>query len=269
MNKQNSSNWQLLLHIGLVIALAANIYLIMSLDDTKSVSGGFGDLEITYLNAEDCEECFPLDAFKEYFSENGITEKNVTELQYNSAKGKKLISKYEITKVPTVIVQGDIESYAFMEGLVNNLGEVRDGAFVVTEAQPPYYDLSEGKVAGQFEVIFLDDESCEECYDVKTHEQVLARLGMKPSKTTELDLTDEEAEVLIEEYAIPGLPTILLRGDLEPYKSLQDIWPSVGTVEEDGTYVLRQGITSMGTYKQLPEGVIITPSENDTEGDLE
>lgn len=244
---------------ALCVALLVNVILALQVSQRVSGGGGFGELEVTLVTAPDCKDCFDLTPLRDYLSQNGVAAEQIKEVEYDSWKGKSLTRKYDITKVPTAVFTGDIGSYEFMQGLVDNIGETRKNAFVVTKVQPPYYDLAEDRLRGAFELIYLGDESCTECYDVNLHKGVFERMSLIPSKESTVDTSSDEGKTLVEEYFIVNVPTILLRGDLEVYESLQEIWPQVGTREQDGTYVLRAGVASMGTYKQLPNGEIIVP----------
>ena len=227
-------------------------------------------LEVTFLITPDCESCFPLDTFKDYLLENNLSKDQIKEVDYDSRKGEKILDQYSITKVPTIVIQGDnIKDESFVKQLRDavGIGEFRQDAFIVTRLQPPYLDLEDGDIKGEFEVVYLDDSSCERCYDVEDHNIIFDRLAMIPSKRSTVDISSEEGKALIEEYVVTTVPTILIRGELEYYASLTEVWEFVGTKEEDGTYVLRKGVQDMGVYKRLPSEEIVeieTPQPNPT-----
>ena len=58
------------------------------------------------------------------------------------------------------------------------------------------------------------------------------------------------------------MPTILLKGDLSEYTGLQQIWPQVGKITDDGTYIFTK-LDEMGSYMSLKTGklVVVTPPE--------
>ena len=176
-----------------------------------------------------------------------------------------MLKKYNITKVPTALIKGDFSGNQYLEELNGTAGEVVDDGFLITKLQPPFLDLEQDRLRGLFEVTYLDDESCEECYDIEEHKTVLERLVLKPSSERYLDVSSDEGKLLIEEYGISAVPTVVFRGDLLVYERLIEIWEQVGSIEDDGAWVLREGVASMGTYKQLPEGAIIIPEENSPE----
>ncbi len=255
-------DWTVAIAVGVVLMLSANVALAAQL--AKAVRGEidpFGSVNITFLTTPDCPECFDLNPLREYLTQNGVDGSQIHEVAYDSKAGAVLIKKHEIARVPTAIIPGSLTDLEFMAGLVENLGSVKNGAFVITEVQPPYRDLSSNQVVGRFDVIVVGDASCTECYSPDLHDQVFERLAMKPQNKSVIDVSSEEGKAMIEAYEITAVPTILLRGDLESYGTLQEIWSSVGTIEDDGTYVLRAGVQNMGTYKELPSGKIIKPEQ--------
>lgn len=250
----------LVLQVLVVAALGVNVALASGLFE-KGEGGDFDTLNITLLTTPDCPTCFDLQPLRDYLVQNGVEESQISETAFDSRQGSKLVKKYDIDQVPTAVMVGPYGNYEFMAGLVDSIAEVRDNALVITKLQPPYLDLAENKVRGEFELVYITDASCAECYDVSLHESVLARMAMTPATSATIDISSDEGKAFVETYVLTTVPTILLRGDLEPFDQLQEIWSLVGTKEQDGTYVLRQGVASMGTYKQLPSGEIVVPEE--------
>lgn len=260
MEKNTFSTKSLYLVIFIIIALLVNLFILfMPIGSEKENSSDIDSLAITFLTTPDCETCFSLDPFEEYFTSNGVDTDSIEKKEADSFTAKRLISKLKITSVPTVVVEGPIESFPFMQELIDATGEVRDDYFVVTKLQPPYIDLESDSVVGEFDVIYLDDPTCEECYDVTLHEQVLDRLALQPVNINTVDVNSEEGQSLVDTYYISTVPTILFQGDLALYEQLNTIWETVGSIEDDGTYVLRSGVEQMGPYKVIPSGEIIIP----------
>lgn len=250
---------QLWMGVAIVAALAGNVFLAWSVTSPAGAQSGdgFADLEVTFLTTPDCEQCFDLQTLREYLVQNGVSEDRMKSVAFDSREGKKLIKKHDVKRVPTAVIPSAATGLDFMAGLAENIGSINNGALVITQVELPYLDLEQNKVVGEFELVVLDDQSCIECYDPALHDDVLKRIFMTPAKRSVVDISSQEGKDMLESYAITAVPTILLRGDLQPYETLQEIWSSVGTIEDDQTYVLRQGVTTMGPYKQLPEGAII------------
>lgn len=242
--------------VGLLVLVSAVMLVILFAVDSSS--GKPDQTTVTMLTVADCENCFDLAPLVDYLKENGV-EANYVDVEYDSRQGKKMIEAYGVTGVPTVIIEGyQVDAIEPVKNLVDLFGQMKSGAFVVTNLQPPYLSLVDKQIKGLFEVVYLDDSSCEECYDVTDHRMVFDRLAMKPAKETTIEINSDEGQAIIEDYVITAVPTIILRGDLGVYSQLQEIWEQVGTKEEDGSYVLRRGIEDMGSYKRIPSGEIIT-----------
>ncbi|MBI4122001.1 MAG: hypothetical protein HY461_01580 [Parcubacteria group bacterium] len=254
-----SFDWFVGLLILGVIILAADMVLAARLF-TGGAASSSDELAITLLTTPNCTSCFDLAPLRDYLTQNGVEESRIREVVYDSREGKKLVKTYSVTKVPTAVMTGPHAQYPFLSDLVGAIAEIRKEALVLTTLQPPYLDLDEQKVKGEFEVVYVVDATCTECYDVTLHETVMERMAMTPTTSSTIDINSEEGKILVEEYVLTAVPTVLFRGDLELYESLQEIWSNVGTIEDDGTYVLRQGVSSMGAYKQLPSGELITPA---------
>jgi len=257
MKQQKNKRFSLILPVLILIALVINLWILFGVSTDSESS--FEDLDITFLTTQNCEECFSLDAFEEYFEQNEVTQEQMDYVDIDSLMGRYLNYKYNITQAPTIIVKGSVNNFEFMQGLVESIGEMRKDAFIVTKLQPPYLDLEEDRVVGSYTAIYLDDATCDDCYDVSDHDAVFERLAMKASSTEIIDIASERGQQLINTYTISAIPTIVLTGELDVYEGLQQIWPSVGTVEEDGAYVLRKGVEQMGTYKVIPENELVYP----------
>jgi hypothetical protein len=81
-------------------------------------------------------------------------------------------------------------------------------------------------------------QGCLDCFDISIVDSALAQLNVKTSEKV-LDYSSDEAKQLISRYKIAKVPTVLLTGEVE--KAGIDFWSQVGTIESDGTLVLRFG----------------------------
>lgn len=113
----------------------------------------------------------------------------------------------------------------------------------------------EAELRGRFSLIYLTDKSCSECYDVSQHRPIIEAYAAKPFEEKTVDVADSEGQGLVADYGIKKLPTIILKGDLSVYSAFQEIWPQVGTIEEDGAYVFRDAGV-MGLYFNLETGKV-------------
>ena len=106
--------------------------------------------------------------------------------------------------------------------------------------------------------VLLTDITCTQCYDVTQHEVILKQFGINAAAKV-ADVKSVAGQALVGRYGIKMVPTFVLTGDTAEYPSLKAVWPQVGMVASDGTYVFTKGVPLMGIYKDLTTNKIITP----------
>lgn len=251
--------------VGVMIANAAVLYRTQSKvareKSTAEEAAKPAQLEITLLTAADCKECFSVGNMIATIKSNPAMEIVKEEsVEYTSDAGVELVQKYGITRVPTILIRGEVDKAFDEPSFVENIGKrAEDDTLVVLNVPAPYVELPSGAVKGVFSATYLSDSSCAECYDVKIHRGALQNLAMYPAQEKFLDRAQSEGQRIISEYKIDSLPTLLVAGDLALYPQFAQVWPSVGTVEKDGTHVFRAGQPLMGAYKDLKTGKVVKP----------
>lgn len=215
-------------------------------------------LRLTVITSDKCgTDCFNIDLFLQALRQNNINETGFETIRAEDQAGQDLINQYKITKVPTVLIAGELDKNPQLAQAWPALGEVIDGVFVFRELIPPYLDLASDQIKGKMSVTFITDNSCAECYDVKLHETALQNLGLSSNDSKTIDVGSDEGRALIEKYKLTAAPTILLNGDLGAYKNLKQVWESVGVIADDGTYVFTTGVKEMGSYTDLATGKFV------------
>ncbi len=99
--------------------------------DEKKVRGEFN---LTYITDLSCAKCYDV-SLHDRAMEN-LVMKPVASSTADIAMpdGKKLISDYKITSVPTIILQGDLDAYQDFDKLWKTVGTIeKDGAYVFRE----------------------------------------------------------------------------------------------------------------------------------------
>ena len=215
-----------------------------------------GLVDMVVLKDSSCVKCFDVSTVPSRAEGAGIVLGNVSVVESSSEAGSALISRYNITHVPVVLFGSDVDYYP---DIAKSLSEVSkkqsDGAYLM-DYFAPYRDLATGRVRGLVEVIYLNDSNCTACYNVSVHQGALRNLGVYIENESTYDVASVEGASLVAKYNITGVPTILLSPEASAYVSIQSVWPSVGTVENDGWYVFRNpGI--VGSYFNLTTGQIV------------
>ncbi|MFC1774924.1 hypothetical protein ACFLZN_01260 [Nanoarchaeota archaeon] len=185
-----------------------------------------------------------------------------TAIDSSSEDGQRLLEHYNITKVPTIILSEDALEYEVIEQSWLDIGTIEtDGKLVLREVLPPYHDLIDNEVKGLTNAIYLTDSSCTDCFDVTTLKPILTEnFGIALTNEVTYDTSSDNGKRLIQSYSITTVPTIILSQDAQYYKAIEVGWESLGTIENDGMYVLR----NLNVFPQITYKNVITGELNST-----
>ena len=194
------------------------------------------EIEVTFLKADDCDDCRDISSM--ITSLEDIFTVEVNEIQYGSSEADELIEKYDLEFAPTIILSSDASKYDGFEQIWEAYGtQEDDSSFVLRNGVPPYLDTETGEVVGIVDIIYLTDESCEDCYDVTVHKKILSGFGLALGNEETVDVNTKEGHDLLSKYNIRKYPTVILSSDADEYSILQQVWEQVGEVADDGSYV--------------------------------
>ena len=146
---------------------------------------------------------------------------------------KEIIKKYGLEKIPAVVVTGEIDKVN-----VNGLRKAQD-ALLLAGADVPYTNVLTGKIEGRVTLYHLKDASCEKCNDMSFLAGQIKRAGVRIYEEKIIDVGSNEGQEIISKYKIDFVPSIILSKEASAYQVMQQAWPQIGSVESDGSYVLR------------------------------
>lgn len=115
--------------------------------------------------------------------------------------------------------------------------------------------------AGEVEIIGLVDKSCENCYPVTVHSNIMiSQHGVPLSEMEIVDINSGKGKELVEKFNINYIPTVIMSNNLKKFP-IAELWSQLGTIE-DGWYVFRStaSMNNFGVYKNLATGEEILPS---------
>lgn len=245
--------------IGAVNFLRVNIVLNQKIAQTIEANRP-AEVEAVIIKESTCVDCVDPNNFLEQLKKNNVNIKSEKTVERMSEEGNALIKKYNIEKLPTVILTGEIEKGEFLQKALPATGEIKDGSFVLKNIGGPFVLAATGAVKGRVKMVLLVDSTCPNCYDARVHESIVKQFGLN-AVAEMIDRQSPTGKQLIAKYGITLLPTLILTGDLSSYPQLVKIWPQVGTVAKDGAYVFRQGVKGMGIYHDLNNNKIIDPAQ--------
>ena len=105
-------------------------------------------------------------------------------------------------------------------------------------------------------MVYLTKDNCSVCYDVSVNKNILLRFGLNLNKENTYDINSPEGKQLVQKYNIKKVPIIILSPDAKYYPSLEKAWKSVGTIENDGLFVMRNPEV-IGNYWDFENGGVV------------
>jgi len=221
-----------------------------------------GRVFATNLVDSSCDKCVSLSGIVNAFKQSGVKIVEEKSVEYKSEEGKQLVSKFGVREIPALIISKDILDYDSIKQIWSQLNTTeKEGFFALHSNAPPYIDVSTDKIVGLVTLIMLNDKNCNVCYDVLINKQILARFGIEIGEEFSYDVNSDEGKELIGKYKITKAPIIILSPEAKAYTAFDQVWPQVGTVEDDGWYVMRTPEV-MGTYKDLTANKIVQPQQS-------
>tara|TARA_Y100000310_G_scaffold340197_1_gene435169 strand:- start:2480 stop:3595 length:1116 start_codon:yes stop_codon:yes gene_type:complete len=216
-----------------------------------------GKVSSIIISADTCEVCTDLRLALESLKQGGILIEKEEEYDYSSSKAKTLISEFNIEKFPALILSDDLDAYPNIAQNLEQLASKSNGYYVI-ESQVPYIDIT-NNIRGLVTLTMIDDSTCNDCYDVELHKEILARFGLAIDNEKNVDINSAEGKALKEKYNLKKIPTVILSNDLEAYEGFDVVWQQVGTVETDGSYVFREieVLSQNIIYKDLTTGKVV------------
>lgn len=204
--------------------------------------GIIGYVTMTRLVDTSCTECFNISLIESQMTQAGIIVKKVETIEVNSEKGKELVEKYNITKIPTLLFNKELLAYEQIQQVWKDFGtEEKDGTLVLRTLNPPYKNVKTGKLEGSVTLTYVVDKNCADCFETSAYNKLLKdsfSLHVKEEKT--IDASTKEGKDLLKKYNITKIPTVMLSPEASAYPTLSTAWAQVGTSESDGTYVFRE-----------------------------
>ncbi len=239
-------------------AVAALVLLVFSLYSLLSAPGeknedsdeGLPRIRIVQIKNLSCSECNDLGALIVSLTRSPSRVENEV-VEHNSSKGAGLVAKYGITKLPSMVVTGDVGGVVSLISAWNTLGtREADGALVLRNPPPPFFDLSQGRIVGLIELIQLIDSSCVQCSYVLSKRDFEAN-GVVMGKAREVEFNSREGIELVVKYNVTKVPVFLLSPDISLYPKILPYLRGIGSFEGDGWFVQRR---VNPVYRDLREG---------------
>lgn len=237
VNLENIFIWAAILLgiIGIInISLAFNLNKELNkAAETAKEKLNLAKVELIIVKNSKCTDCSGISAAVSSLKKVNVNITKETILEFDSREGRELISKYNIQKIPTVVVTGEIGKFN-VEGL-----EKKEDALLLANPEAPYTNAATGKIEGRVTLYHLKDASCEKCSDLTPLISQIKGAGVKIYEEKIIAIDSDEGKAITKKYNIGFAPAIVLSKDASAYEIVQKAWPQIGSKESDGYYVLR------------------------------
>ncbi len=223
-----------------------------------------GKVALYHLKDSACERCSNLTILINQIKSSGVRISEEKTVSPTSDEGKELIKKYNIGFAPTVILSKDASVYGIIQQAWPAIGSKEtDGSYVLRLVNPPFINLTTGKLRGIVDVVYLTDKSCSECYDVGLHREILTNqqsFAIKLDKEEKYDISDAKGKELIIKYNITQVPAVILSNEVGVYPSSQ-VLKQFYSIENDNSFVFRKAAV-LGTYRDLAANKIVKAQQS-------
>jgi len=224
-----------------------------------------GKVSATIISDKKCEMCTDFSTMVEGLKQTGVFIDSERTRDITDPGARELVDRSGIKTLPVLLLSRDFDAYTELATNLEQVGKKNADNYVL-ESQTPYVEVESGNIRGIVKLTMIEDVSCEECYNVEIHRQILSRFGIFVGEDEKVDINSGEGKTLIKKYDIKKIPTVVISGDVEAYPSFAQVWEQVGTIEPDNSYVFRN-IEVLGEqikYKDLDTGKISTPNTSPT-----
>ncbi len=244
-------NHNILYGLIAVIVVVSALNLILVTSKTQEISANLikvkedarpADIEITKLKDSSCADCFDVDKVLSDLKSKNFNVLKEEETDPYSEKGKELVQKFGITKLPTLLVSGEIKK-PNIENYFKGKWESKDldgkTYAVYKDVLPPYVDYSTKEIVGKVLLTHIIDSSCDDCSDLSAVISYLKKeAGVVFSQEKTLEYKTPEAQSLISRFGVERVPALIISKNILDYPSAQEIWAGLGAVEKEGFFAL-------------------------------
>lgn len=195
----------------------------------------------------------------------GIKITSQKKLEIGSEEGRQLIEKYNVERVPAILLQGETKKSTVLAQNWPKVGTAEtDGTMVLRNIPPIYLETSTGKLRGETKATFVSVSDKNGVFDAEeVYMQILqSAFGVKPVEQETISYNSPEGKAMLSKYKLEKLPTAIISGDLNAYNGFPEVWLQGGTVEADGNYIFRSLDAIQGiTYFDLNKNEVIETAQ--------
>ncbi len=198
------------------------------------------ELKLLKIVASSCKQCFEINDIVAEIKQNNVKILNEKTVEFNSEEGRNLIIKYNIQKIPTIVITGELDKSSELQQYWSEKGTYTDNneTVLITNIEPPYFDLNKKKVVGLVSVVSIVDSECKECSSMNDVLSAFRASNVEITSAKSVEYDSEEGKELISKYNIRRIPTLVISAEIKEYENIASVLPRLNATEVDGNYAL-------------------------------
>ncbi len=242
--QHGSDTGKVILYIFLVLlalVIIVNMYTILNLKkeiQEKKVAAEEelrpANLNLYLLKDPSCSDCLDLSPLVGSIKNSNVKIQLQKEVLLGTDEAKALVPAYQLKKAPALVVTGEIDK------LPPTTFEKRGDGLVFEASTPPFTIIVTGEILGLITATIVNDTGCAVCFDITQYLLLFEKAGFHITNLKTVDSKSAEGESLIQTYKISKLPSVVLSKDMDVYPNITKIWSQLGTIESDGSFILRE-----------------------------
>ncbi len=206
------------------------------------------------ISVIECEGCYDASEIVNSIKKQNVDVQTERFFDYGSEEAKMLIEKYNIEKLPSVIISGEINN----NKVTFNNFKLTGNALVLDKTNAPYFDVASNKVRGEVELIEIVDSSCDKCVSLSSIPFSLAEAGVSIKDWKKHEYNSAEGREFVKKFGIKKVPSILISKEINYYDEIREKLIEIGLSDKEGYYLLE---SSAAPYKDLATNKIVGLAE--------
>ena len=211
-------------------------------------------LNIIKLTASSCDDCYDIEEAIASLKKQNVNITKEESFELGSVKAQELITQYNVQKLPTLIISGEINKSEQLRGYLKNVGEEVQESIVYTNINPPYYNIALKRVVGRVSIVNVVDSQCEECTSLSDIPKSLESAGIFIKDERSVEYDSEEGSKLIKDFDIKQIPALLISNEIDYYESFKQQMLLLNLTEKDGFYAMH---SIFPPYRDLDQNKIV------------
>lgn len=201
----------------------------------------------------DCDDCFDVEnAVKKIKSQN-VNIANERTLEFDSPEAERLIDELVITKLPTVVVSGELNRTDKLANFFKSIGNIVDDKVVYTAINAPFYDVVNEKVIGLVKVIDVVDSLCNDCTELNIVD-TLKQNSVVISENKKVEFSSKEGQEYVKKFEIQQIPAALISEDVDNYPAVKQAFEETEIEKKNGFYAIHSIVPP---YISLKENKVV------------